>query len=234
MRKKRYKNVFQKYISDMIIFDMDCKCKDKITEQEFTENAYKKIDLFIKYLYNSMSSDLKDDDKTILLCKVIQKVLKDNVYNNNVNVFDFLYNVFQIPDDKCADYGLFPSFSYSYHTNLMIWGNDLVIQVIFESPQSIDEGTPVFQIRCHYSQMEGQYNDNFKEYFDNSNNFLTTEDFMNFYGFKKEDNEYCEDTINIDIVQLSYCKLYSDLYEKDTLNDNINEFHKDMSNVIGL
>lgn len=231
MGKKRYKNIFQKYIRDMIMFDMDYKCSDEITEQEFTENAYKKIDLFIKYLYNSMCSNLKNDDKTILLCQKIQRVLKDNLYNNNVNVFDFLYNVFQIPDDERVDYGQFPSFSYSYHTNLMVWGVDLVIQVIFESPQGIDEDTPVFQIRCHYGQMEGQYNNNFEEYFNNSNNFLTTEDYMNYYGFEEDDDEYCEDMLDIYIVQLSYCILDSELYEKDTLNDCINEFHKDMSDV---
>ena len=225
MGSKRYNNVIKKYIKYGIV-DVDCE-----TEEEFIKEAHKKIDLFIKYLYNSMISNLKDDDKTALLCHTIRRVLKDNLYNNNVDVFDFLYNIFQIPDDECADYGQFPSFSYSYHTNLMIWGDDLVIQVIFDSPQGNDEDTPVFQIRCHYGQMEGQYNDNFEEYFNNSNSFLTTEDYMNYYGFEEDDDEYCEDMLDIYVVKLSYCSLYSELYEKDTLNDCINEFHKDMSNI---
>lgn len=233
MKNKRYNNILEKFISNVGNFDFCYELKyrnDNVTEQEFTEQAYKKIDLFIKYLYQSMCLQY-ENNRIALLCKAIQKILKDNLYNNNVNTFEFFCNIFQIPDDSRADYGFFPSFSYSFDTNLMLWGNDLVIQIIFDSPQGNDENTPVFQIRCHYSQMEGQYNEEFDEYF-NSDSFLTTEDYFEYYGLDEDDlDEPCEDMFNISIVQLSYCNLFGDLFEKDELENNIKEFNKDMANT---
>lgn len=249
MGKKRYKNIFQRYINRINAFHMDFENKkyiygtdgvyyfnsnygSSITEQEFTEEAYKKIDLFIKFLYNSMCSecsDLKDDNKIVLLCQTIQRVLKDNLYSNNVNVFDFFYNIFQIENQYDTDSGLFPCFSYSYDDDFL-YGNNLIIQVIFKCCQGDDgNNMPVYQIRCSYAQCEGQFNEYFDEY-SKSENFLTTEDYFKYYALSKE-NEECEDSINIAIVKLSYCNLWSDLYDKNTLKDDIKKFHDDMSNV---
>lgn len=227
MGNKRYNNVLKAYMNGgMFTIDYEC-IMNEISKEKFTEIAYKKIDLFIKRLYESMCSDYMSNDKTVLLCQTIQKVLKNNLYNNSAHVVDFICNILQIPDDRGADYGVYPSFSYSYNKNLILWGTDLVIQVVFADFHCIDENTPVFQIRCHYSQEEGQYNEYFEEYINESENFFTTDDFYKYYGKEWE----CGDEINISIARLSYHTLWSKLYDKDTLVDNINEFHRDMEKV---
>ena len=191
-------------------------------EDEFIEFAYKKIDCFIKLLYDSMSTNLICSNKAALLCNSIRNVLKKNVSTENEQLFDFLCHVLNSIETIGDDCGLYPDFSYSYADDLLAFaeGNDLVIQVIFCSGCDDMKTMPIFQVRCHYEQEDGEYNDKFDEYIE-SKNFLTKED-MKKHGY------YEGDYLCITIGKLYYCCLESDLYEKSEVGGIIHNFKKKM------
>ena len=81
------------------------------------------------------------------------------------------------------------------------------------------ETMPIFQIRCHYEQEHGEYNNKFDEYIE-SKNFLTKEDMKKY--------EYEDDYLCITIAKLYYCCLRESLYEKNEIDNVIHKFKKKM------
>lgn len=189
-------------------------------EDEFIKLAHKKIDCFIKLLYDSMSANLICSNRAALLCNSIQNTLKKNILTENEYLFDFLCHILNSIEEIGDDCGLYPDFSYSYADDLLAFakGNDLIVQVIFCSGCDDMETMPIFQIRFHYEQEHGGYNNKFDEYI-KSKNFLTKEDM-------KKHNPYDEDQLCITIAKLYYCCLKENLYEKNEIDGVIHKFKK--------
>ena len=236
--RTRINNVFEKYIKNFKtkwyedIYDIYDKCQKNsgdITKEQFEKYADRKINTFISNLYPELVDKLKDEKKVLVLCWYLKTALKNNLYNNNPSVFYLFDCLFQVPNEP-DDHGFTLNFDIVYGTTFYLPGacllgkepeylRSLIIEASFMHTQS--EEQHMFQLRCHYDQFEGQYNVDFEKYFNNSDNFLTTEDIIDYAGGR----EYCDyDTFAVDIAEIPTCaELYTELVDKNDINNIIEE-----------